>query len=85
MKDVRTITVLRGFDGFTGTVVERVERTVRPVLTSHIPGQRGSRSPGRYWVSYKGKRYVTFALPASYGDLAGLCINREFCREGGES
>ena len=71
-----TVNVLKFWDdGATGRweLVEKADRKAEPVREAEKRGMRGLHR-GKYRVSYKGKRYVTFSLPSVYGELAGQCI-----------
>ncbi len=71
----RTIKVLSGYDGSTTcTVVETIERKGKQFTTAQ-PGKRGLPVFGKYHVTYKGQKYITFCLPECYGELHGLCIS----------
>ena len=61
------IKVLRAWDGFTGEIVEEIDRKGRTFGKGH-----GNK---RWEVSYKGKWEVVFNLPKVYGELEGACIS----------
>lgn len=64
------IKVLKGYDGIKqGTVIETIERKGRHYGDTRKGNQR------RYEVSYKGKWYGVFILPACYGESSGHCIS----------
>jgi len=67
------IKIVTNFNGCRGELVGTVKRTMQKRTG------RGSKQRGRYnpyhVVSYKGETYRVFMLPASYGEIAGLCID----------
>ena len=71
-KEKVAINVIRDFDGSTGELVNTIYRIPQVALFGE-PGHKYTKN-GRYSVSYKGKRYITFILPECYGELSGLCI-----------
>ena len=69
-----TIKVIENYDGLSGELVETIERKGTPVLHAEKRGARGIFR-GEWRVSYKGRTYHTFRLPATYGGIAGTCIS----------
>ena len=75
-KSKMEITVLKSFDGFKGEVIEIVKRKGTD-FKQHISGN-DYRSTGKYFVSYKGKKYLTFRIVESLGyGFSGHCIKLE--------
>lgn len=67
------VNVVRNYDGCKGELVERVERKYD---THSGRGRKQSRSARPYrTVSYGGKKFKVFSLPACYGELSGACIS----------
>ena len=72
------VNVLQGFSGHTiaPDVVEVIDRKVLARFSyDKSRGVKKFYQPGKFIISYKGRRQVTFILPAGYGEAAGLCIS----------
>jgi len=69
------IKVITNYNGIRGDYIETISRMTRIVKNCEKSGRR--RGPEYKVVNYKNNIYAVIALPESYGEIAGLCINVE--------